>query len=134
MTRIFALFLAAVLSMSLTSDALGLDHCPHHGVPEGAQTADAAPMAGMHHESHDAPAGDTHRAGHGDTQSHGVCTCMGACAVAAAVPVPSAPEINAAITHAPEAPIIVAVRAPRASHQLDLLPYGIAPPSTHSLG
>src|SRR3954470_1830091 len=120
--RVVALFLATLLCFSITSDAYGLDPCPHHGVPEhGSSHAAMAPMAGMaHHSSHHS---DSH-----DKDAHGICTCMGACSTAAAVPVPAAHELDVATVTALAPDYAATADVAYNSFHLQYLPYGIAPP------
>jgi hypothetical protein len=140
-TRFVACILAALLTFGMASDAFGFDPCPHHGVPQAVPhtSAQAAPAA-QHHahtDTHAAPAAHhQHEHAQGKSTSpeakhdqHGICTCMGACSVAAAIPMPVAQIHASAITRAPIAFALAPdVDAPASLH-LDLLPYGIAPPT-----
>jgi hypothetical protein len=133
-TRILAIFLATLLSFTITSDAFGFDPCPHHGVPVRAAHAGMShhqsppnPHASHHDDAPPSHHDDAPRSHH-DAQ-HGVCTCLGACNATAAVPVPSAPEINAIVTQAPVSRSHLTTTDAPASLSLQLQPYGIAPPA-----
>jgi hypothetical protein len=132
-----ALFLSVLLLGGIATDAFGLDPCQHHSLSAaghdtaavGGQPSAGSPSHQAGHGGHAAPSDDaaSHDRGHAD-----VCTCLGACSVAVAVPVPHADALADGATH-----ITVVFHAPAtsgapASLQLDLLPYSIAPPAAPS--
>ncbi|HEX6693246.1 MAG TPA: hypothetical protein VF035_00950 [Longimicrobiales bacterium] len=132
-----ALFLSVLLLGGIATDAFGLDPCQHHSLSAAAHdtaSAPAQPSAGTPsphagHDGHAAPSGDgaTHDGGHAD-----ICTCLGTCSIAAAVPVPHADALADGSTHVTVVPHAPAASGAPASLQLDLLPYGIAPPAAPS--
>lgn len=115
-----ALWLAPVLL-----DAPGLDACPMH---DGARASSAQGMAGMAGMVGGAvaPPGTAGRHAH-DAHVHG-CTCLGACALAGAIPAPVGVGV------APRSPIMVSTAVPMARVVLargagaHFLPFAHAPP------